>query len=386
MGAIRKKSRNGLSGIKVIVMVSLLLPFFLVLMFALLDSGITVYEYKTIFVFKNEGLTEVYVGLDDGVREYVVPDIPGWQRLESIAVYLNGRNITVQCSIIKQNGDAFVRTPPYRLKPGESINITVVQRISVYWAENGFTLNRRMYTLSSSSSNDLDFLRQFASTSLEGFWSGEDQATSWKLIIDLAESLKEKAYSTSEYIHAVAKWVDENIAYDKRSYKIKFPAETFREKRGACGDRATLVTALLRLERIPSFMCLAIVYNENLLMNISSDSLTLNYRNSALHIFSVACIEEGCVPVDTTVKMPYGKSPYIDGAGINVSDRVIVLAIMRNGDPNEYLTITLPSSTSLTITRELKRYDKMIEHAVIFLAIFSLFSIAVLVYTQNLED
>ena len=387
MKTAKEKPHSGLSEIRIIVVALLLSPLVFVLVSALLESGITIYEYKTSFMFENRGPTEVSVGLGNGVKEYIVPDIPGWQRLDSITVYLNGRNITTQCSIVKQDGNSFVRTPSYKLKPGEFINITVVQKILVYWAENGFTLNRRMYTLSSSNSNDLDFLRRFASTNLEDFWSKEGQKSSWKLVVDLADNLKKNTNSTSEYIHAAAKWVDENIVYDERSYRIKYPAETLYERKGACGDRAALVTALLRLEGIPSFMCLAMVYKENLLMNISSASLALYYQDSALHVFSIACKKQACVPVDTTVKMPYGKSPYIDGAGVNVSDKVIILAIMKNGNPNDYLTITLPSSsTSLIIIRKLERREKLTEKLIVLLAFFLPFSIAVLTYTRNIDD
>jgi len=376
---------KGLGKVEIVIIVLLLLPFFFVLMLLLVKFGVTVYEYRTTFIFENRGTTAIDVNLGDDVKEFVVPDIPGWQKLDKLTVYLNGKDITDICVTAEYDGGSLIKTPSYRLKPGESVNITVIQRILVYWAESGFTINRKMLTLSSLYSGEYsDFLTKYASTNLNGFWSKESSIYSWKSVVELAEDLETNVNSTVEYIHMVAKWVDENIAYDRETLKIKCPAETLYERKGACGDRAALVTTLLRLKEIPSFLCLSIVYEKNFSMNISSSSLLLYYRNAALHIFSMACKERTCVPVDTTVKMSYGRSPYVDGAGINISDKVIILAIIKDKDPNDYLTITLPSSsTVLIISKTLQRNEVLRENLLIFLTAIILFMALVLVYIRE---
>jgi len=377
-----------MSKINILMIILLLIPLLLVTVPILLESKLTLYEYRSVFIFENKGDEIVNVGLGRNIKEFVALNIAGWQKLEKIAIYANGKDITHQCKIVEYKGSFIIETPLYELKPGETVNITVLQFISANWAEGGLTLNRKFRTLSMLEKRELtNSFNGTPLTYLTGFWVREGENSSWSAVIELSESLGRNVSSVPEYVHAVAKWVDEHIIYDKETFQIKYPSKTLYEKRGACGDRAALVTALLRLKGIPSFMCLSIVYEEGVLINESTESLSLSYRNAALHVFSMACEGETCVPIDTTVKMNYGESPYVDGAGVNISDRVLILAKMIGEDPNDYLTITLPSnSLRLTILKTLKRIQKIEENLLVLLVIYVLLGVIVVLYIRNAAE
>ena len=373
----------------IFIIMVLLTPLVLALLVsASIEFNKTIYVLKTTYLLENTDNKTVTISFDENnIKEFLIPDIEGWQALRNYTVYFNGVDITKKCSLKSYKGNKIIVIPSYTLKPKEKVNITTVQMIEVYWAESGLTISR-----CSRSSALLENVRSIsinssALTYLGGFWTKHDNLTTWSKIIELKESIDADSDSLAEYVFKVSKWVAENIAYNPGNFVINYPAKILSDRKGVCGDKSALIVTLLRLKGIPSLIYFSIVYEENLFSKESSKYLNIEYRNFALHAFAVVCADETYVPIDTTVYADVGKCPYIDGAGVNISDKIIVFAQASDSDPNEVLTFSLPSTElKANIYKTIEKKNNPREKLLLPIIVVVVFACITWLFARNIAE
>lgn len=319
-----------------------------------LDTG-TVYELTVTYVFVNNSRQEVTLRLDSSiVRLYLVPEIEGWQALESYRVVIDGADLTGIFHVVRdeEGNRLIVSDRALRLEPGSNHSVALVQRIVVYppWARTV-----RMLPADAQREAPKDLLYT------GGYWSSP--------VLDrIAKELIARASGDPrEYVIEVIKWVAENIEYRmSKEGGIASPHETVKRGWWACGERSGVVTALLRRGGIGSYLMLAYYYEEREQpLKLSGGDVEVVYVNALPHVFSMCHMGGYEFPIDTTLPLTSPDTPLtaVNKAIVNTSDRLIIVARFVGAKPysnlNTMLEIYAPApSVKVRVVTSLKILKK----------------------------
>ena len=344
-------------------------------MYATGQAGETVYEYSVTYVFVNKGNSTVVLPLNGSLlRFYLVPDIEGWQELANYSVVIDGNDTTksFRLTVDSERNQMLVSDDVLELEPGSNHTIQVVQLV-------------RVRSFGSREFKDMPAEMEACNVTGElvytgGFWSDAENSTA---LDDLANELWNKSDEDwRQYVLEVVKRVAGNVEYGEPvEGGVSLPRDVLKNRKGACGDRAGLITALLRRKGIGSYLYLSLYYYGKEPLKTKQDNIEVVYDKARLHIFSMCRCGDKEFPVDTTLPLvdPDRPALAIKGALVNKEDKVIVIARFVGGSPNSnvntLLEIYSPSSdVNLKVTIKLK----VVERAYA-LTIYTLLSIAVLI-------
>jgi len=327
------------------ILLSILIPLLLVvaLNMDIIVEELTVREYRVITrcVIENTGFTEIGVNPSDIVNFYLIPNISGWQYVEEVLVYINGKLADKNKYYIDEvDGNKLLKFhSPFRLDVGGKLNVTLVQKVVVYrLVFSG--VKRVPRGLKGGLKEPMpteDYLM------LKGFYRKGD----FSKVVETAEKMEGSGF---DVLLNILKFICSRIKYSNSSYGIAPPAETLERGYGSCGDISALTVALLRLKEIPAFIYFCYVYEEGLNFYEKSPILTINYSNIGPHAFAMAYLESvGWVPIDMVIHAGNRPIDCIEGAGVNINDRIIVYAKAVKLDPNILLVIAPQSKTKVYV-------------------------------------
>ena len=316
-----------------IMLVSLLLGALASSLCVFLSPGGVYYEYNVTYVYYGgKGTSKtIKIGPED-LKLILVPSIEGWQRLVNYTLYVNGKTVSPQIAVDDDENSVLYLEKPLTISPNSTLKITLLQL--VYVESPPPFGNRKRYD---KLVIDIDGSQE--ETYVGGFWSDDANHT----LENLANHLWEKSSGSPErYVLEVIKWVSSNIEYTKISTSISArPVDVIKLKRGACGERAALISALLRYKGIPSHLYIALYYNEHIYANVSSRVI---YKHAGLHVFSFVTNGECGFIIDTTLPITKPNLPQsaITQALVNIGDNVIVISKFigaKNTTLSDYLEI-----------------------------------------------
>ena len=344
----------------------------------------TVYEYRVSYTFVNETGQEVEVPLDsDVVRLILAPDIDGWQKLLGYKVIVNGVDKTSDFESTNDDEGNALLISRKRLELGPSANATIelVQHVLVYppWLRQQRKLPSEVST--GNVPGELTYTG--------GFWASEK-------LDDVASSLWGLAGGDPRrYVLEVIKWVALNIKYEfSGEGGVASPDVVVSKKRGACGERAVIVTALLRRRGIGSYLLLSYYYvDKGEPLVLREDSVELRYVNAFPHIFSMCVAGHTEFPVDTALPLTKPEDPLsaVNRAMVNRSDRVVVVAKFVGSGPesnlNNLLAVIPPSRgvrVKLVVSLKVVRKPQVLSPLLLPLALLLLALTAYTLASKNL--
>ncbi len=276
-----------------------------------LDSK--VYDhYKQVYtiiettIVKNEGSTNVSV-INTLGSALPYPQNDPFQKLLSYKTYINGRNVNI--SIYKElNGLITIAelTQDIMLAPGEEANITVVYKVML-------NVNRTIPrdTLLKFMLSGWDSIHKFSTpkilTEPTSLWNYNNP-----LISMLAEYLRSKSRTPSEYIFNCIEWIMKKVVYETR-IPPRHPIELLIEFKGDCDDQANLLITLLRYAGIPTIIEQGLVIMKNVVVKGTAANGYLQYYliNAGPHGWVKAQIGDNTwIAIDMT--FPYMTNKPID--------------------------------------------------------------------------
>ena len=335
------------------ILISVVLGSLTLSLCAFSSSGGVYYEYNVTFVYyggENTSKT-VNIGPQD-LKLILVPSIEGWQQPVNYTLYVNGKALSPQI-VIDDDGNRVINVEdPLTIPPNGTLKITLLQTVYVE-SPPPFGSRKRYDRLVV----DIDTSRE--ETYVSGFWSDDANHT----LENLANQLwKYSGEDPEKYVLEVIKWVVTNIEYDKISTAPPArPVDVIKLKRGACGERAALVSALLRYKGIPSYLYIALYYDENIYANISSRVI---YEDAGLHVFSFVINNEGGFVIDTTLPLTKPEIPQsaITQPLVNTGDNIIIIGRFvgaKNTTLSDYLEV-YSDKYIVTLRRlSVKGYDNL---------------------------
>ncbi len=359
--------------------VSLALVLCASLAYAVPVSG-TVYEYKVSYTFVNETGQEVEVPLDsDAIRLILVPEIDGWQELLGYKVYVNGADSTSNFEIVSdEEGNALlVSREKLRLKPSANATVELVQYVLVYapWSRRQKRLPRSVGMEGVPAEL----------TITEGFWASERLDNIASDLWTLSKG------NPRNYVLEVIRWVAQNIEYEfSGEGGVASPDAAVSRERGACGERAVVVTALLRRRGIGSYLLLSYYYvDKGEPLVLREDGVELRYVRALPHIFSMCVAGNAEFPIDTALPLTRPDDPLsaVDRAIVNRSDRVVVVAKFVGFSPqsniNNLLAVIPPSRgvrvrliVSLKVVRRPQALSSLLPPLVLLLLALTAYALA----------
>lgn len=333
------------------------------------------YSLTISFLLENVGDSTITYNIGClGPKVYLIPTIEGWQELADIIVLVNGHR---EEYVISTDGDGntLVKLRNNMLiRRGESVNITVIQEIWVYWSLMGLGFIRKRAVLPQSLSFSISEVPSNMSK-----YAYLNEKWSWWLKGENKEFFEEKLHEIlsrantkdlAEVIRRISLWVNTYVEDEQTSDNVKTPIETLHKMKGTCMDQAFLISAALRYYRIPAVIAYSIVYREGT-YKINLSNYEEEYVNVYPHAFVMCWAPTvGWFPIDTA----YNAQDPIGGAAINVFDNVIILAKMVESNPVEFLSYPLPSdNVNLKVKIMLvKTSNPLITLALICLALIAL--------------
>jgi len=306
-------------------------------------SLITVRKYCLITecVIENISNRDLFITPSSILNFYLIPTIEGWQKVEKIKVVVNGKALQ-KYSIKEVDGNKIIEFPLFRLKPGEKLNVTVFQEVTVYrFVFPGF--KREVRGLSNGFQHPLPSSKF---TKLNNFYKKGNFSKVVQLI--------EKVYGDDKEIllHCI-ELILNKIKYSNSSYGITPPAATLERGYGSCGDISALLVAMLRAKHIPAYICFSYVYEEGLKVSERTPVLSVEYRNLGPHAFVMVYLDSvGWVPVDIVIHAGNRPQDCVESAGININERLIVYGRAIEMDPNIFLIIAPEDGTKVSVTYE----------------------------------
>jgi len=302
------------------------------------------YCFVTKCIIENVSGRELMVSPSNIMNFYLIPTIEGWQEVKKVEVLINGKRLdTVEYSVKEIDGNKIIKFPVFQIKPGEKLNVTVVQEVVVYRLV--FPEFKREVRGLSRGFQDPKPSVEFAK--LNKFYKKGD----FNKVIELAENVN--GDSDKDILINCIKIILSRIKYSNSSYGIAPPALTLERGYGSCGDISALLVAMLRIKNIPAYICFSYVYEEGLKVSERTPVLSVEYRNLGPHAFVMAYLSSiGWVPVDIVIHAGNRPQDCIESAGINVNERLVVYGKAVGMDPNIFLIIAPEDGTKVSVLYE----------------------------------
>ncbi|QOJ78278.1 transglutaminase family protein [Infirmifilum lucidum] len=291
----------------------------------------------------------------------IAPDIPGWQNSSRITLYVNSKE---RGFTLSRDADGNLYAYPGDLQYSGRINITLVQEVEVL--KSPF---RRVADLPETVAASRALMDKTASSV---FWRCNASGKKFSDVVSLASSIGSGSPSNRDFVLRAADWVRRNIKYSLNiSGGVRCPAETLARAEGACGDIHALYTALLRVRGIDSYLAYAYVY-------VPEESFAIEYGKwryvlvgAEPHIFTVVNSSGAIFPVDLTANTQSSLSELARGSAVNQLDSVIVVAWIKNRDPNDLLAVYAPTGAEKVelVLRVVRGSAVLNDNTLLFLAI-----------------
>ncbi len=346
----------------------------------------SVYEYREERTIINLSKERVKLS-EDLIRIILPPDIKDWQKLDNYTIYINERKVQVPTKLNNDDNKVIELNEYKVLKPGQKINITYIFYIKV--VANLLSLPIRVKSLVRKGKGgtiaDIPMnLREYCVPLNDWDWNTDDK---WSVIGEIIWNIS-KSENVADRVISAVKWIKEHIAYAETPTVLS-PLETIKKKAGDCADQAALITTLLRALGIPSYVAIAMYYEPNTKNPQEGDRITVHEEGFLLHAFAMAFIPYiGWVPIDLTSTAASVKEPedYINKAAIVMTDRIIVTALVKVSDPNEYLIFTVPKGINVKMKCSLQQVyhplQGLLEICVIFVIVFSCIMFLLLIISK----
>ncbi len=291
----------------------------------------------------------------------IAPDIPGWQNSSRVILYVNSKETGFT---LNRDADGNTYVYPGDLQYSGRINITLVQEVEVL--KPPF---RRIADLPETIVTSRALTDKTASTA---FWRCNASGKKFSDIVSLAGNISSGFLSNGDFVLRAADWVRKNIKYSlNTSGGVKCPAETLARAEGACGDIHALYTALLRVKGIDSYLAYAYVYVPNGGFTVEYGKWRYVVVGAEPHIFTIVNSSGAIFPVDLTANTQSSLPELVRGSAVNQLDSVIVVAWIKNRDPNDLLAIYAPTGAEKVelVLRVMRRSAILDDYTLLLLAI-----------------
>jgi len=321
----------------------------LILTFLARDIALNTVGYRYELLVTIENLSSKTQLLPREAKMILPPDIPGWQRVATINVEVNGTPTDYVISYDYDRNVLISPITPSKILPHSQVSIKYEVVIKV--ARNSFFIRKKPMHI-----DEIDYIkdpkRELIRPLGEWDWS-KNNDHKWKRLKDLAMALK--GSNDLETVFNVAEWVVNNIKYVETETVL--PPHTVYEKRiGDCADQSTFIVTLLRMLGIPSLIALGLVYSPLADYSVHEYHLGLIRKGFNLHAFVLAYVNNiGWIPIDTTAYIGKDNHAFTKGALIVSTDRVIIGGFIIGSNPNEYETFKAYNSLKLNVKISIKR-------------------------------
>lgn len=314
-----------------------------------------VYEFRREFTILNEASKPR--PLPKEYKKIILPPtIKGWQELVNYEVLLNGRRVD-EIGILPYNGNLIINLDLQDLRPLEVINITVISIIKVTIALP--LIFTRGVMISEDSSGNLNEIPSYLKVKYcmpfnDWDWREERE---WKEIKDFVNRIKNSSTNVFYLILQAINWVKERVRYEETP-TILSPIDTLRRGKGDCADMAVLISTLLKMMGVPSYVVLAAYYEPNAQFVSKGEHIEVMESGILMHSFAMAYVPQiGWIPIDLAIRDADSVEDYINKAMILRSDRLLILSIVINEDPNEYLIYSTSEGLRVHIRITLRKIN-----------------------------
>ena len=214
-----------------------------------------------------------------------------WQNVE-----LKSATYALEPVHVDEDGNRIgvLKLPISQLLPGENLSVTVEYSI--------LTKPRMIANISESESGLLeeiphDLIQSY--TSAEGPW-----VTSNLTLVDLAHDIAGNETNVLKIVARTIDWIKKNIIYAMGQELPMYANQTLNSRAGDCDDQAILLTTLLRIIGIPSYVQIGAIYTPQtaeLSESIWQDHVQFVQMRIGWHGWAVVYVPPwGWLPVDLT--------------------------------------------------------------------------------------
>ena len=266
----------------------------------------------------------------------LIPNIQGWQRLENATLLVNSKPASF---MVKLDDDGNLFVYPGDLDFNGNLNITLMQVVDVV---------RPPFRRVAMMPEEIAQLSSFREELFKSpFWGCKYRDKNFSNILTLANNIQSQSVNTRDYVVKTAEWVYSNIKYKvSSSGGVQCPAETLYKGEGACADIHTLLTLLLRIQGIDSYLAYAYVFTPGKSLTQSLDKWSYLLVNVEPHVFSVVNSSGYLFPIDVTANTGLNHKDIAENSAVNQLDTVIVVGWIRNTTPDNFLAIFAPNGAS----------------------------------------
>ena len=342
----------------VTIIILFMYSIYLALVFGIVPPYVT-YSYEITIRLTNVGCNNYHLNTTSLYPLFILaPTIKGWQSLRAYYVYLNCKliNSIFKITYDKDGNKYLVNTKPIIIKPGETITLKLVQIIDVNWAPFKLNLFRKKATPLTGVNLNED-LSKYSFISPTGLWNYKNNTSKWLALKIFTSNIEKSSRNKLEEVLKCVNWMRNNVKPSLPRAGVQSPTVTFQTRIGTCADQATLIVAMLRLMKIPSFVYLAFIYDPHAVEKSPPQSIMkVAIYNIHRHVFAMASLDnKQWFPIDMTIHtydMP------IENAFVNTSDRIIIWAQAVISDVNKFLIIKSPAmNIRMSVTMRLKFLD-----------------------------